>query len=294
MKKTIVLVCLALHNTPLYTHHMLVDGKSIANALLEEVREAVAGRAEPAPLLSALTCSPNFETRRYLEMKRKKALSVGINLNVVELPAETTTAESVVAVLRLAEEADGVVVQLPFPKTVDREALLSVVPVGKDPDGFSYGLTDGACLPPVVGAIDEISKRYEVVWDGRKVVILGEGRLVGQPAMVYARARNADVVTLNESTYDKSYLQTADIIISGIGRPHFITPELIKEGTIIFDAGTAEDGGVLAGDVQVGVGSKASLLTPVPGGIGPITIAYLFKNLVTLKARRSMVQYHLI
>jgi methylenetetrahydrofolate dehydrogenase (NADP+)/methenyltetrahydrofolate cyclohydrolase len=261
---------------------MLVDGKAIAADILAEVAALTAARPKGAPRLSAITCAPNFETRKYLEMKKAKAAAVGIVLSVVELPADVSTAEAVACIMRVATQFDGVVVQLPFPPHIDRTALIAAVPVEKDPDGFRYGEVSGACFSPVVGAIDEISKRYEVGWKGKQVVVLGEGVLVGRPAAAYALEQGAEVTVLTKETYDESKLRPADIIVSGIGQPHFIKPEMIKEGVVIFDAGTSEEGGVLVGDVDPTVGSKASLLTPVPGGIGPITISYLLRNLVSL------------
>jgi methylenetetrahydrofolate dehydrogenase (NADP+)/methenyltetrahydrofolate cyclohydrolase len=265
---------------------MLVDGKAIAADILANVAEKVAARPFCAPRLSAITCAPNFETRKYLEMKKKKAAAVGIVLSVVELPADVSTEEAVACITQVVTQSDGVVVQLPFPLSVDRNKLILAVPVEKDPDGFRYGEEGRACFSPVVGAIDEISKRYGVVWDGKRVVVLGEGVLVGRPTAAYARERGARVTVLTKETYDSIKLQQADIIVSGIGQPHFIKPEMVREGVVIFDAGTSEDGGVLAGDVDPEVGSKASLLTPVPGGIGPITIAYLLRNLVLLSMGR--------
>ncbi len=234
------------------------------------------------PRLGAITCVPNFETRKYLEMKKRRAASVGIALNVVELPEGSTTADTIACIEHLAPNVDGIVVQLPFPESIDVTTVLAAVPPDKDPDGFSYHQTATSCLPPVVGAIDEISKLHGVVWEGKQVVVLGAGRLVGRPAAVYAAARGALVTVMTKETYDASKLPPADIIISGIGKPHFITPDLVKEHVIIFDAGTSEDGGVLAGDVHPAVAERASLLTPVPGGIGPITIACLLRNLVQL------------
>lgn len=258
---------------------MLVDGKAIATALLAVIQKEVT-KGGRTPRLSAITCAPNFETKKYLEMKRAKAAAVGITLVVIELPAAVTTKEAVACIAEVAAESDGVVIQLPFPPHVDRAALIAAVPVEKDPDGFHYGEVAGACLSPVVGAIDEISQQYEVVWEGKRVVVLGEGLLVGRPAATYARAQGAAVTVLTKETYDPAVLLEADIIVSGIGRPHFITTALVKEGVVIFDAGTSEDGGMLVGDVDPAVASKAALLTPVPGGIGPITIAYLLRNLV--------------
>lgn len=260
---------------------MLVDGKAIAADILATVQEDVMA-FKRAPRLSAITAAPNFETKKYLEMKRAKAAAVGITLNVIELPADVSTAAAVACVHEAAAQSDGVVVQLPFPAQVDRVALLAAVPVEKDPDGFRYGEVPGACFSPVVGAIDEISKRYEVAWAGKRVVVLGEGILVGRPAAAYARECGAKVTVLTKETYSPALLQSADIIISGIGQPHFITKDLVQSGVVVFDAGTSEEGGVLVGDAAAAVAEVASLLTPVPGGIGPITIAYLLRNVVVL------------
>jgi len=260
---------------------MLVDGKAIAAEILDQVKTDVEAIGRTVTL-TAVTCAPNFETKKYLEMKKKRAASVGITLQIVALPVETTTEEMTSAVYTSAQETDGVVVQLPLPEHIDKETVLRAVPVAKDPDVFGYGEKRDKVLPPVVGAIDEISKLHEVEWTNKRVVILGQGTLVGKPAARYARKRGARVRVYEDGTLDQSSLKTADIIISGIGQPHFIKPDMIKEGVILFDAGTSEDGGVLVGDVHPDAESVAALLTPVPGGIGPITIAYLLKNVVQL------------
>lgn len=260
---------------------MVVDGKAIAADILNSVAAEVV-KLSHAPRMAAITCAPNFETQKYLQMKKQKAAAVGIVLKVVELPADVTTEEFVACIRKVAEESEGVVIQLPLPSQINRDEVLLEVPVGKDPDGFSYGTNDHACMPPVVGAIDEISKREQIVWVDKKVVVLGMGRLVGAPAAQYASQAGASVTVLTKDTYDEKYLHTADIIISGIGQPHFIKSSTVKEGVVIFDAGTSEDGGVLVGDVDPKVAEKAAFITPVPGGIGPITIACLLRNLVRL------------
>ncbi|MCA9354899.1 MAG: bifunctional 5,10-methylenetetrahydrofolate dehydrogenase/5,10-methenyltetrahydrofolate cyclohydrolase [Candidatus Kaiserbacteria bacterium] len=265
---------------------MIVEGRAIAERILVDVAAVVAARPSGAPRLTAITCAPNFETQRYLAMKKEKAAQVGIALNVVELPATVTTDDVIACVSRVAPEADGVVVQLPLPVQVDMQAVLATVPVEKDPDGFVFGHDPAACLSPVVGAIDEISKQHQVEWVGKQVVVLGEGRLVGAPAAAYARQAGAEVTVLNKDTFDPHVLQQADIIVSGVGKPQFITPDMIKAGVIIFDAGTSEDGGELVGDVHRDVYPQAALVTPVPGGIGPITIAYLLHNLVSLSGEK--------
>jgi len=138
-------------------------------------------------------------------------------------------------------------------------------------------------LPPVVGAIKELSKRQHVVFAGAKVVVVGEGRLVGKPAALWAKKQGAQVKVIHRNTErPEEILKTADIIISGAGDPGIIKPEMIKEGVVIFDAGTSEEGGVLKGDANPACADKATLFTPVPGGIGPITVAVLLRNLVNL------------
>tara|TARA_B100002051_G_scaffold276817_1_gene329346 strand:- start:256 stop:1041 length:786 start_codon:yes stop_codon:yes gene_type:complete len=259
---------------------MLVEGKKIASDLTMQVSEAVS-RLERPLKLAAITCAPNFETQKYLDMKKQKAASVGIHLNVIEMPSESSTDDFIDCISQVAKETDGIVVQLPLPPKVDRDEVLAAVPLEKDPDGFRYG-EKGACLSPVIGAIDEISLRYGVEWAGKQVAIIGEGRLVGVPAIQYAKQRGSVVSIFNKENFDSSQLAEADIIISGVGVPNLIDYDDVKSGVVIFDAGTSEDGGELVGDVSPAVVSKAALVTPVPGGIGPITVAYLLKNLVAL------------
>lgn len=261
---------------------MLVDGKALAQEIYKDVARTVAG-LERAPIMAAITCAPNFETQKYLELKRRKAAEVGITLRVVELPETVTTEEAVACVKAVLPDVDGLVVQLPFPAHVDREILLAAVPVEKDPDGFSYEQNQTGCLPPVAGAIKAIAEKYQTDFAGKTVVVLGQGRLVGAPVAHFLRAAGAQVTTLTEINKDPfEHIKSADIVVAGIGKPHFIKPEHVKDGVIIFDAGTSEDGGLMVGDVHPDVSRHAALFTPVPGGIGPITVALLLSNLVSL------------
>lgn len=261
---------------------MIVDGKQIADTVCTSIKLVTATLTKP-PILVAVTCAPNFETRKYLALKKRKAQAVGIVLVVVELDENLSQTEAEACIREYAITADGIVVQLPFPPKFDREALLAAIPVEKDPDGFSYGTVPGACLPPVAGAIKEIATTYDISVSGKQVVILGHGRLVGQPVAHFMRSMGAHV-TVYEA-YDPAQLQalqSADVIVTGIGRTQFVTRDMVKSGVLIFDAGASEDGGVVAGDVHPEVASVAALFTPVPGGIGPITVALLLRNLMSL------------
>lgn len=259
---------------------MIVDGKVLAQDILEQLKKDL--QSAPRLTLAVVTCAPNFETQKYLEMKKRRATAVAISLNIVELPVDSTTEQAIECIQAVAKESDGVVVQLPLPEQINRDAVLQAVPFNKDPDGFSYGEKRDRLLPPVVGAIDEISKVHELEWKNKKVVILGQGKLVGIPAARYARKRGAHVRVFEKRTLDVTSLKTADIIISGTGQPKFILPEMVTPGVVVFDAGTSEEGGELVGDMHPDVANVASLYTPVPGGIGPLTIALLLRNLYQL------------
>lgn len=261
---------------------MLVDGKAIAASIYTELASEVA-QLSAAPRMAIITCAPNFETTKYLELKRKKADQVGIALTIIELPETAITADFLDCIASVTPNVDGIVVQLPLPPQVDKAAVLAAIPATQDPDG----LNGGAVLPPVVGAIEAIATQAAFDWTGKSVAVVGNGRLVGQPAASYAKAAGANVMVLTETSpqFIES-LQAADVIISGAGQPDFIKAHMVSEGVVVFDAGTSEDGGQLKGDVAPTVAKKAALFTPVPGGIGPITIAVLLRNVVLLAQRQ--------
>ncbi len=221
----------------------------------------------------------------YLKLKLKRAKDIGIGLSVVEFGEETTTEDLVTSIERCTMQTDAIVVQLPLPTHIDTAAVLRAVPTSYDADGMHYDGTPGTVLSPVVGAIAEIAARHDVHFLGQHVVVVGEGRLVGAPAATYARGQGARVTVLNEHSTDTSeMIASADILILGAGVPRLVTPEMIKDGVVIFDAGTSEAGGVLLGDAHPDCVHKALLMTPVPGGIGPVTVAVLLRNIVRLAA----------
>jgi methylenetetrahydrofolate dehydrogenase (NADP+)/methenyltetrahydrofolate cyclohydrolase len=257
---------------------MVIDGKKIAEDVYAHTR-ASAVRLGRSAKLTVITCAPNFETRKYLALKEKKAMEVGIEATVVEFP-ETATTEAFVA--RIQEEitnADGIIVQLPLPVHIDRDVVINAVPTSHDVDALNPHTVKP--LSPVVGAIREILERHKVMVAGMHVAVIGNGKLVGIPAYQWFVSQGAHVSVVTKDVPDiENYTKPADIVVCGAGVPGLIKPDMIKEGVIIFDAGTSEDGGELRGDASPLCAEKASLFTPVPGGIGPITIAMLLKNVV--------------
>lgn len=264
---------------------MIIDGRKIAADIYRELHNTIT-HMDVAPHLTVFTCAPNFETQRYLQLKKRKASEVGIGVNIIELPETLTTEEVAQSVLHARMQTDGIIVQLPLPAHIDTDAVLAAIPPSYDVDGMHYDGTASVCMSPVVAAISEIAARRDVLLASQKVVILGHGKLVGAPAALWARSQGARVTILTkESSNVEEEIAQADILILGAGSPGFVRPEMIREGVVIFDAGTSEEGGELVGDAHPDCAQKASLFTPVPGGIGPITIAMLLRNVVNSAGR---------
>ena len=266
---------------------MIVDGKQIAERTYENLTKQIVGLSN-TPVLSIITCAPNFETRKYLELKQKKATAVGIRTVLIELPSQSSTDDFICAVRAAEAENDGIIVQLPLPEGVDVAAVLNAVPPTHDVDALNPMTTE--LRSPVVAAIAEILKSERVNPEGKQAVILGRGKLVGLPAERWFKERGATVTVVTQNTSDiGTVTRAADIIVCGAGKPGLLTPDMLKDGAVILDAGTSEEGGVLRGDADPACAAKASLFTPVPGGIGPVTVAMLLQNVVHCAARNARV-----
>ncbi len=259
---------------------MIIDGRALAAEIVSDIRKETAGMSG-LPLLTVFTCAPNFETKKFLDLKTKRAAEAGISVSVIELPPNVTLTQVESAIQQCAVMSDGIIIQFPFPHLATKD-LIELIPKELDVDVTHYmGQIDGL-LPPVVGAIAEISRVHNIDWAGKSVVVVGSGRLVGSPAAQYAASLEAVVTVVTKDSNNLATTKDADIIILGAGSPGLLTPEMVKEGTVVFDAGTSEEGGMLVGDADKAVANKASYFTPVPGGIGPLTIAILLKNVLYL------------
>jgi methylenetetrahydrofolate dehydrogenase (NADP+)/methenyltetrahydrofolate cyclohydrolase len=258
---------------------MIVDGKQIAEQVYEKARKRVE-KLGRAPILSIITCAPNFETLKYLALKQKKAEAVGIDIKIFELEKSNTTEDFIQGIKEAVLVSDGVIVQLPLPETVDTDVVLQSVPSSHDVDALNPDTH--ALLSPVVGSINEILLSQGIECKEKFVTVIGSGRLVGLPSYHWFQKGGAHVSVVTRDTHDISfYTKNADIVVCGAGVPGLLKPDMIKDGVIILDAGTSEDGGELKGDADPECADKASFFTPVPGGIGPITIAVLLSNVVT-------------
>lgn len=251
---------------------MIIDGKAIAE-------DIYGGLKLPRSLtLGILVGAENPVTDSFVRIKEKVAERLGVTLVRHELPRDATTDTGVAGVVALVGTADGIIVQLPLPQRINVETVLAAIPPKKDVDGIS---PHPNVRPPVAEAVGEILTRAGIDPRGKRAVVIGSGRLVGAPAAALLAKLGAEVhvVTLGDSL---GSLSEADIVVSGAGQPGLIKPEHIKNGVVLIDAGTSESEGKVAGDADPACADKASVFTPVPGGVGPIAVAMIFKNLVEL------------
>lgn len=269
---------------------MIIDGRQMAREVLQDVSDRMKAIGV-RPRMLAITCMPSPETRAYLKTKSSWARKGGVDMDIIELPSSTTT-EECIQIVR-TQNSDACIVQMPLPPHIDSRAVLETIPFEKDADvlsSFAYGKFEkgdvDALLPPVAAAVALILSSNSIQIQGKNVVVVGAGSLVGKPCAHFLREQGAIVtVVTKESNNLKEALKEADIVVSGAGVPNLITPELLKEGVVLIDAGTSESAGTIVGDADSSCAGVASLFTPVPGGVGPISVACLFGNVATLVER---------
>jgi len=245
---------------------MIIDGKKIAEDILLEIGDSLRGKK-----LGIVVGSADAATESFIRIKTRIASRLGVEVVHGELSD-------------LSRSCDGIIVQLPIPNA---DALIAQLPPDKDVDAM--GPTPRV-RPPVAGAVAEVFLRTGVEVAGKKAVVVGAGRLVGLPSAALLRELGADVsiITSKEGSLDE--LKNADIVVLGAGDPGLIKPTMLKNSVVLIDAGTSEAGGKLAGDADPACADVASVFTPVPGGIGPIAVAMIFKNLSTLIGQKGFAE----
>ncbi len=271
----------------------IIDGKKISAEIKEELKNEVAQlKAQGIEgTLAVIQVGNDPASSVYVNNKKKACAYIGINSESFELPEETTQEEllALIAKLNADDSVNGILVQLPVPKHIDEKTIINAISPKKDVDGFhpeSVGsLVIGqpgfvSCTP---AGIIELLKRSNVTIDGKNCVIVGRSNIVGKPMALLMLRENATVTIAHSHTKNlKEICQNADILIIAIGKREFITGDYIKEGAVVIDVGIHRDeNNKLAGDVKYDEAEKkASQITPVPGGVGPMTIAMLMNNCV--------------
>lgn len=260
---------------------MIVDGKAIAAKILARTKTR-AERLAHRPLVVALVDAATPATESYLKIKAARAAEAGCVFDVRPVGAATS-------------DADAVVVQLPVRNEVRASELCDAILLDKDADVLSRAARArfengeaGALLPPVVAAVQEILASGGVGIAGLRAAVVGQGFLVGAPVAVWLRQQGAQVVVaIEEEGSLANALADAQVVVLGAGSPGLVIPDLLPEGVVLIDAGTSESSGRIVGDADPSCASRCALFTPVPGGVGPVAVACLFENVVTLAERRG-------
>jgi len=262
---------------------MMIDGRSIAEdvyGMLLADRESISHKIRLGIIVGI--DDPVIES--FLRIKKRAAERLGVEIVRVDLVG-ADTGQLIAAVRTLSEETDGVIVQLPLSENVDTDAVLAAIPSGKDVDA-NGPQHDPSVFAPVANAVGEILERSNVEIKGKNVLIVGHGRLVGKPVEEWFHKHLVRTSVVTDSINLERQSPDADIIILGVGEPGLLKPSMIKEGAVVIDAGTAELGKKVVGDADPACAAKCSVFTPVPGGVGPIAVAMIFKNLFELASRR--------
>ncbi len=270
----------------------LIDGKVVSQSVRDEVAELASKLKQDTgivPGLAAVLVGDDPASEIYVRNKRKACEKVGIYSEEHKLPAETTEEQLLGLVNKLNEDTKihGILVQLPLPGHIDETRILRTVSPLKDVDGFhpyNVGLlVEGnprfvSCTP---GGIIKMLDFYNIGIKGKEIVVVGRSNIVGKPVSMLLLHRHGTVTICHSRTKDlKEVTGRADILVAAIGRANFITADMVKDGAVVIDVGiNRKDDGKLTGDVDFeAVSEKASFITPVPGGVGPMTIAMLLYN----------------
>ena len=277
---------------------IILDGKKTAEKLKSEVKlslDSYYAKGLPNCNLAIILVGDDPASEVYVRNKTKSCEAAGIGGSLIRLPADVSQKELENKVKELAEDKNvhGILVQLPLPKGLDETAATELVPIEKDVDGFtknSLGAlvadVDGflSCTP---GGIIYMLKSYGVALSGKHAVIVGRSKIVGKPMALALLKENCTVTVCHSKTKKLTeILKTADIIVAAVGKSEFIKGDMVKEGAVVVDVGINRTENGLVGDVcYKEVAEKCSYITPVPGGVGPMTVAYLMNNTLTAYKR---------
>ncbi|RLL48118.1 bifunctional methylenetetrahydrofolate dehydrogenase/methenyltetrahydrofolate cyclohydrolase FolD [Oceanobacillus piezotolerans] len=278
----------------------IINGKDLAQELRANMKEEVSQLVQMGitPHLTVLLVGDNPASKSYVKGKEKAAKEVGISSSLIELPASTTEDELLETIIQLNNDdsVHGILVQLPLPQQISERKVIEAIDPSKDVDGFhpvNIGrmmVGEDTFLPCTPYGILTMLKSRDIVIEGKHAVIIGRSNIVGKPVGQLLLNENATVTYCHSKTEDlKELTRQADILVVAVGRPNVITGDFLKEGAVVIDVGINRlENGSLTGDVDFeDAKEKAAYITPVPKGVGPMTIAMLLKN--TIKAAKGLV-----
>jgi len=278
----------------------IIDGKKVSSSILEKLTsqtEELNKQFGRAPGLATVLVGEDPASQVYVRNKNKRCKEIGFQSFEQNLPADIPESELLKLVENLNQnpEVDGILVQLPLPDHIRSELILEAILPEKDVDGFHPinvgGLASGkdVLCPCTPSGVIEMLDYYDISIEGKNAVILGRSNIVGKPQAFLLLRRNATVTICHSRTKNLAEVtSSADLLVAAIGKPNYVTADMVRDGAIVIDVGINRVDGKLTGDVDYNpVAEKASYITPVPGGVGPMTIAMLMSN--TLKAFKARV-----
>ena len=272
----------------------IIDGKAVSQFVKDEVKKEVSALGEKGVSvgLAVIIVGNDPASRTYVNNKKKACEATGIISEEYALPEDTTMDELLALIKKLnaKKSINGILCQLPLPKHLDEKAVIENIDPIKDVDAFHAVNTghimigDYSFLPCTPAGIMEMLKYYNIEIEGKECVVIGRSNIVGKPMAMLLLQKNGTVTICHSRTKNlKEVTSRADILVAAVGIPYFVTADMVKDGAVVIDVGMDRNKeGKLCGDVDFAeVEKKASYITPVPGGVGPMTIATLMKNTVT-------------
>lgn len=266
----------------------VIDGKKIAQNILDSVKIRVSKLATP-PKLIIITYNPDERSKLYINLKLRKAEEVGIVCQIMDWSnKDFNYCKLEMKKIADSDSVNGIIAQLPMSGLEDYQQVLNLIPEKKDIDGLSEKSVEHlraskqVIFPATPKAILEVINRSDIDLNGKNILIIGQGKLVGLPLGIILKNKNLNVETVdNSSSNIKGMCLRADIIITAAGSPNLLRGDMVKNGVVVLDAGASEVNSKIVGDVDYEtVEPKASIISKVPGGIGPVTVACLLDNLL--------------
>lgn len=271
----------------------ILSGETIARRILRNLKKK---KTSTKLFLAVIQVGENRVSAKYIAEKDKVAKELLVGFQLIRLPLHISQAKLEQQIQKIGKDkkVTGMIVQLPLPRRLNTQRILDCIPIKKDVDVLSslsfsdFALGVLPILPPTVAAIALLLKETKKKLEGSKVVVVGVGRLVGLPTALWLVQQGAVISLIQKETRNALQLiSKADIVISGVGKPGLITGKMVKKRAVVIDAGTSVEGGSTKGDVdRESVAKKASFLSPVPGGVGPLTVVCLFHNLYILSNKK--------
>jgi methylenetetrahydrofolate dehydrogenase (NADP+)/methenyltetrahydrofolate cyclohydrolase len=274
----------------------LIDGKALGAKVREEVAASVAGLGHVG--LATVLVGDDAASHIYIDLKQKAAQEAGMEARDLKLPADTSEEEllATIAELNADDGVDGLLVQLPLPDHIDANRVIEAIAPDKDVDGI-HPLNAGrlylgrpTLVPGTPLGIMRMLDEYEIPLEGAHAVVIGRSAIVGKPIAHLLLQRNATVTICHSRTQDlQRHTLDADVLVAAVGRMHLVSPDMVKAGATVIDVGMNRDEGSrkVLGDVDPGAMERAAYMTPVPGGVGPMTIAMVLQNAVTAARLRA-------